>query len=304
MQPQGRTRADESRDDILARIANVSHGVVTRAELLDAGMSPTQIRVRLERGSLLQEYRGVYRVGHRAPSLEARYLAAVRAGGAGALLRGTAAAKLLSLVKGAAPPPQVMSRTERRVPGVVTLRSRGLDRLDGAVWRGVPVTSVARTLVDLAAVLDPASLARACHEAGVLHGTTPSQVHAVMARLSARPGAASLRAVLDGDVQVTLSQLEGAFVALLTVEGFELPTMNRPAGGRRVDCRWPRRKLTVELDGYRFHSSRHAWELDRRREREARARGDEFRRYTYGDVLEDPRLMLAEIRELLPRAAS
>lgn len=304
MQPQVRTPADESRDDILARIASLNHGVVTRAELLDAGMSATQIRVRLERGSLLHEYRGVYRVGHRAPSLEAWYLAAVRAGGDGALLCGTAAAKLLGLVKGTAPPPQVMSRTERRVPGVVTRRSRRLDRLDAAEWRGVPVTSVARTVVDLAAVLDSAGLARACHEAGVLHGTTPSQVQAVMARLSARPGAASLRAVLDGDVPVTLSRLEVAFVALLTRECLELPTMNRPAGGRRVDCRWPGRRITIELDGYRFHSSRHAWELDRRREREARARGDEFRRYTYGDVLEDPRLMLAELRKLLPRIAS
>jgi hypothetical protein len=66
-----------------------------------------------------------------------------------------------------------------------------------------------------------------------------------------------------------------------------------------VDCRWPARALTVELDSYRFHSSRHAWEQDRRREREARARGDEFRRYTYGDVLENPQPMMAELRPLL-----
>ncbi|MEA2352369.1 MAG: hypothetical protein QOJ14_783, partial [Thermoleophilaceae bacterium] len=63
--------------------------------------------------------------------------------------------------------------------------------------------------------------------------------------------------------------------------------------------------LTVELDGYRYHHSRHAWEQDRRRAREARARGDEFRRYTYGDVLEDPSYMLSELRALLasPRPA-
>ncbi len=65
-----------------------------------------------------------------------------------------------------------------------------------------------------------------------------------------------------------------------------------------MDARWPDIRLTVELDGYRYHSSRHAWEQDRRREREARSRGDEFRRYTYGDVLEDPGLMLAELRAL------
>jgi hypothetical protein len=59
-------------------------------------------------------------------------------------------------------------------------------------------------------------------------------------------------------------------------------------------------RLTVELDSYRYHQSRHAWEQDRRREREAHARGDQLRRYTYGDVFEDPKLMLAELRVLLP----
>jgi very-short-patch-repair endonuclease len=71
------------------------------------------------------------------------------------------------------------------------------------------------------------------------------------------------------------------------------------ASGRRVDCRWAEFRLTVELDSYRYHGSRHAWEQDRRREREAHARGDAFRRYTYGDVLEDPRYVLAELPNLL-----
>jgi hypothetical protein len=70
-----------------------------------------------------------------------------------------------------------------------------------------------------------------------------------------------------------------------------------------VDCRWPEQRLTVELDSYRYHGSRRAWEQDRAREREARARGDEFRRYTYGDVEEEPRLMLADLQELLQRPA-
>ena len=78
-----------------------------------------------------------------------------------------------------------------------------------------------------------------------------------------------------------------------------LPITNRPAGGRRVDCRWPDRRLTVELDSYRYHRSPHSWEQDRRREREAHARGDAFRRYTYGDVFEDPQQMLRELRALL-----
>ena len=121
------------------------------------------------------------------------------------------------------------------------------------------------------------------------HRTTPAKVEAILARCPNAPGAGKLRRVLRGDAQVTLSKLESAFLALLRGEGLPLPRTNRPAGGRRVDCRWPEHRLTVELDSYRYHHSRHAWEQDRRREREAHARGDDFRRYTYGDVLEDPR---------------
>ena len=146
------------------------------------------------------------------------------------------------------------------------------------------------------------ALARACHEAGVRYGTTPRDVDAVLDRRPDSPGAGQLREVLRGDHRVTLSKLEATFLERLRAAGLALPVTNRPAGGRRIDCRWPALRLTVDLDSYRYHHSRHAWEQDRRREREAHARGDEFRRYTYGDVLEHPRLMLQELRKLLPSA--
>ncbi len=295
MAHQGRTVAQ-----VAAQIAEHSHGVVTRVELRGAGVTVAQINRRLRAGELLQEHRGVYRVGHRAPSTDARYMAAVRACGEGALLCGRAAAYLLGLLRGgAAPPPEVMAPTERRIEGVKTHRSRRMDRRDGLKWKSIPVTTVARTVVDLAAELALDDLARACHEAGVRHRTTPADVEAVLARRPRQPGAAKLRTVLRGDVPVTLSVLEARFLARLREADLPLPVTNRPAGGRRVDCRWPGHRLTVELDSYRYHASRHAWEQDRRREREARARGDEFRRYTYGDVFERPGPMLAELRGLL-----
>ena len=123
----------------------------------------------------------------------------------------------------------------------------------------------------------------------------------MLARAPSSPGAGKLRRILRGDVRVTLSRLEARFLARLGDARLPLPETNRPASGRRVDCRWPERRLTVELDGYRYHHSRHAWEQDRRREREARARGDEFRRYTYGDVFEAPEAMLDELRGVLSR---
>jgi hypothetical protein len=283
----------------VAFIAARTHGVVTRTALLRAGMTRHEINGRLGKGSLLREYKGVYRVGHRAPSIEARYLAAVRACGEGAVLSGRAAGHLLGLLKGAAPPPEVTTRIERRIKGIKSRRSRQIDPADMTSFKAIPVTTVPRTLVDLAATLDPENLARACHEAGVRHRTTPAQVESVLARRPTARGAAKLRNVLRGDTQVTLSKLERRFLEILRENGLELPQTNKAAGGRRVDCRWPQRHLTVELDSYRYHGSRHTWELDRRREREAHAREDDLRRYTYGDVFDDPRAMMSELRGLL-----
>jgi hypothetical protein len=283
----------------IAGIASRAHGVVTRAELVAAGVTLAEIRSDLGTGALLREYPGVYRVGHRAPSVEARYVAAVKACGERALLSGPAAAYLFGLLKGPAPPPHVTTRTERKVKGIEIRRSPAICDKDATKWRGIPVTTVPRVLVDLAQRLSFDALARACHEAGVRYGTTPAQVEAVFKRSAKTKGARKLRAVLRGDIPVTLSQLEKRFLALLREHGLPLPITNRPAGASRVDCRWPDRRLTVELDSYRYHASRHAWEADRRREREAYARGDDFRRYTYGDVYEDPRALLAELIALL-----
>lgn len=280
-------------------IARRQHGVVTREQLLIAGVTDAQIRRRLRNAGLIQVHRGVYRVGHGAPSVLATYMSAVLACGEGAVLSGRSAAHLLGLTKRSALPPEVAARTNRRVEGVTYRRVRLFDPRDATTWTRIPVTTVPRTLVDLAAVLRVEDLARACHEAGVLHWTTPRQVEAALARRPNSPGAAKLRRVLRGEERVTLSKLERTFLALLTREGFPLPQTNRVAGEHRVDCRWSEHGLTVELDSYRYHGSRHAWEQDRKRERAAYARGDQFRRYTYGDVFEDTVPMLAELRELL-----
>jgi hypothetical protein len=285
-------------DEILGRIARRQHGVVTRAQLLAAAVSDKEIKRRLERKALLRVHRGVYRVGHKAPSIEARYHAAVLACGEGAVLSGLAAAYLWGLIKGSAPPPEVTTPKDRTIKGVRTRRARR-RQTEQTTRHGIPITTVPRTLVDVSSVLRLADLARACHEAGALHQTTPRQVEAVLGNRPNTAGAKQLRKVMYGDVHVTLSALERGFLKRLRGAGLPEPVMNRKAGQRRVDCRWPRHRLTVELDSYRYHSSRHAWELDRRREREARARGDEFRRYTYADVFDLPEQMLGELRRLL-----
>src|SRR5215212_2306006 len=164
-------------DRIAAAIAARQHGVVAREQLLAAGISARCIEKRLDKGSLIRVYPGVYRVGHVAPSVDAEYMAAVLACGEGALLAGRASAQLLGLLHATPPPePEVTAQTERRIPGITTHRSRTTDARDAATWKAIPVTSPARTLVDLAAVVYTAQLARAVHEAGIRHGTTPEDV--------------------------------------------------------------------------------------------------------------------------------
>lgn len=291
-------------EGILARLAGRAHGVVSRPELLDAGVSKGEIEHRIRIGALIRQHRGVYRVGHGAPSVEATYLAAVRACGVGAVLSGLAAAYLLGLIKGRPPKPEVTAPNDREVDGLRTTRARRAP-IETTHVRGIPVTAVARTLVDIAGRLSDDELARACHEAGVRYRTTPRHVQAVLARRPRSPGAGTLRRIMAGEIKVSLSELERRFLQLLREIGLPLPVTNRPAGGRRVDCRWPEHALTVELDSYRFHNTRYAWEQDRRREREARARGDEFRRYTHDDVFESPGPMLQELTARLagPRHA-
>ncbi|MET0510540.1 MAG: type IV toxin-antitoxin system AbiEi family antitoxin domain-containing protein [Thermoleophilaceae bacterium] len=103
-------------------MATRAPGVVTRTELLAGGITPGEIKRRLRTGALIPVYRGVYRVGHRAPGLESDYMAAVRAYGDGAVLGGRAAGDLLYLLRGRPPAPEVIAPTERRVKGVTIRR--------------------------------------------------------------------------------------------------------------------------------------------------------------------------------------
>jgi very-short-patch-repair endonuclease len=284
----------------IARLARWAHGVVTREELLEAGLSAGQIKRLLRSGALIPIHRGVYRVGHAAPSTEATYMAAVKAAGRGALLYGRAAAWVLGIVKGKPPPPEVLTASHPRITGVRVHRTRRIHRNDRGLWRGIPVTSAARTFVDLAPELAADELARAFHEAGIRHHITPDHVEEVLSRRPTSPDAAKVRAVTSGEENVVLSRLEAKFLSDLRATGErQLPVTNQPAGTKRVDCQWPELGLIIELDSYRYHRSRHAWEQDRRRERDARRRGEELHRFKHDDVFLRGPETAAEARRLI-----
>jgi hypothetical protein len=295
----GMRTQSRSAEHQVARIAARQHGVVTFRQLRGSGLTASAVHRRVAKGLLHRVHRGVYRVGHLAPSTEALYMAAVLACGNGAVLGGAPAAFLYGVIKGQTPSPEIVAPRDLCVSGITTRRVRRLDPRDITVYRRIRITTVPRTVVDLAACLALDDLARTCHEAEVRFGIRAAAVYATLARKPNAPGAWKLHEVFHGQARVTLSVLERRFLDLVGSAALPLPATNRRVDGRYVDCRWPERRLTVELDSYRYHHTRHAWEQDRRRERQARARGDEFRRYTYGDVSEDAELVVRELEPLL-----
>ena len=267
---------------------------MTRAQLLGAGIDTHRIRRWVADGRLFRVHVGVYSIGRPVATLRGNYIAAVLACGLGAVLSHWAAAKLLRLLKfRRVPPPEVTVPTlaGRARPGIKVHRVAELHPLD-TMWVGsIRTTSVPRTLLDLAPSLSLAQLSRACHEAWIQHDTTPAQVVACIERNPGKPGAQRLRRALGTDV--TLSELEDGFLALLRRHGLPLPRTNIDLDGDKVDCHWPHNGLTVELQSYRFHGSRHAFEADI-----SRRRRSSHVAFSYGDVFERGE---ATVRELAPR---
>ena len=148
--------------------------MVARRHLLAAGVTERMIERRLENGALILEHPGVYRVGHAAPSAATSYVAAVLACGDDAKLSGLPGAWLWSLISGKPPPPEVSAPIKRNVSGIRTRRRR-LHPQECTLHRGIPITSVPLTLLDITPSLPQFELGRACHEAGVKYRTTPAQ---------------------------------------------------------------------------------------------------------------------------------
>ena len=182
-------------------------------------------------------------------------------------------------------------RFGRRRPGIVIHRSR-LHPLDVSELDGVPITILPRVLLDLAPRTQPAELSRMCHEAWVHHGTSPRQIEACILRNPGKPRADRLRLAMGSDV--TLSDLESAFVELLRDHGLPPARTNIDVRGDKVDCHWPSLGITVELLSFRFHGSRHAFEAD-----VARRRRSNHHAFTWGDVFERRSRTATELASLL-----
>lgn len=187
---------------IAVAIADRQHGRISHEQLLAVGVDRRRVERWLRDGRLRRVHKGVYAIGHAAPSIDGDYMAAALAGGPGAALSHRAAAHKLGLVRRAPPQPEITVPTlsHRRRPGIVIHRVPMLDQLDVATFDAIPITIVPRVLIDMAPSTTPAELARLCHEAWIKHRTTPDQIERCIARNPTKHGIRKLRRALGTDV--------------------------------------------------------------------------------------------------------
>jgi very-short-patch-repair endonuclease len=289
-------------DERIAGLADRDHGIVDVEGLRSLGASRTQIGRRLDAMRFVRLHRGVYAVGHRRLTKEGWWLAAVRAIGPGAVLSHVHAAAMFDLrpAPGGRINVTVVSSGRRPRKGIRVHSVRELPAGHVTVRNGIPVTTVARTLADLAGTVEQPQLARAVEAADALQLLDVPSVHAVSA---GRPGANRLRRLLEEDPPHTRSDFEAAFNELCDRYGLPRPAMNTQFHGYEVDCVWLDHNLVVELDSYRFHRSRAAFERDRERDAELHALGVATLRFTYRQVTTRHRWVATKLRpSLAPRS--
>lgn len=174
---------------------------------------------------------------------------------------------------------------ERRRPGIRIHRRPGLEPTDVATRHGIPVTSPARTLLDLAARLAPQALERAIDAADKLDVIDPESLRASLDRRSGQPGAPALRRVLDrATFRLTDSELERAFLRLVARAGLPPPLTGVRVNGYKVDFLWPALGLVVETDGLRYHRTPAQQARDRMRDQAHSATGLTPLRFSHAQV--------------------
>jgi Transcriptional regulator, AbiEi antitoxin/Protein of unknown function (DUF559) len=283
----------------VARLAARQWGVLSARELRMCGMSRDAVKVRARNGQLHPLYRGVYAVGHANITQEGRFLAAVKACGPTAVLSHFAAAALYGLVRWDDRYPEVSTRSERRHRGIRVHRSSLLDVRDLTRHQGIPVTTPARTLIDLAATFEYRALRRTVREAQ-RSLVTVGQILATLERLGPRPGIGKLRRILATGHAPTRSELEDATLDLILKAGFERPDVNKPIwlDGRRLipDFRWPAQRLIIEADGAEWHEDRLTREDDAEKQAILEAHGERVVRVTWSQVIRQPAQTRKRIR--------
>ncbi len=273
---------DATRPDIrLALLASEQWGVVDIADLRRCGLDKHAVARRVRAGRLHPIHKRVFAVGHTNLPQQARILASVKACGPDAYASRSASGELskqIVLLGDRRPDVLVLGATTRRHPEIRVHRTTRLDPRDVTRIQGIPATTVARTLVDLAADLTYEQLRRATREAQAQRLVALPQLVETLARLRPCRGAVNLARIVATGPAPTRSELEDVVLDLMLRGGLEHPDVNVPihAGGRRIvpDFRWPEQRLVVEADGARFHDGEIAREDDVERQALLEAAGE------------------------------
>lgn len=276
-------------DVVIAALAARQHGVVAVRQLVACGLGDRGARHRLASGRLHRLHPGVYAVGHADVSLDGRRIAAVLAGGEGAVLSRFSAASAWGILNDDGRRFDVVApgRSGGRIADarVVDLRrTRRLPEEDVGVLRGIPITTVGRTLLDLAGCAGERVVRRAVHEAEVLRLLDVEAVVATIDRNPGRRGTRKLRSAL-GISAPEPSGISALFLALCADHGLPTPRMGVYVdGGDRlyeVDALFEAERLIVELDGRQVHDTARNFQTDRRRDSVLAARDFQTLRYTW-----------------------
>jgi hypothetical protein len=291
-------------DRAVAELAERQHGIVTHAQVASLGVGRGAIEWRLARGRLHRIHAGVYAVGHTVLTDEGRWMAAVLAGGAGAVLSHRTAAAHWGIR-----PPQsreinVTTPRQRRPRRGVRFYQSYLPTDEATVHDGIPVTTVPRTLFDLAAALSPGQLARAVNEAEIRRLWDRLSLQDLLNRHPRRPGAAKIRKLLAHPGGAgTRNDLEDHFLELVQGAGLPPPVTNVAvhlgACSIEPDCAWATARLIVELDGRESHGTSAAFESDRARDRELTACGWRVIRVTWRQLREEREELARDLRSAL-----
>jgi very-short-patch-repair endonuclease len=294
-----------SPQDRIAQIAELQRGRVARRQLVAAGIGASTVQWLVAQHRLIPCLRGVFAVGHTAPVEFDREVEALLAVRPGAALSHWSAAGLLGLcAPGATVEVVVPDARSSRMPGIQVHRSRVLESRDVWIRKGLPVTSPSRTLLDIAVSATARQLELA-FDRGIADGALrPSHVADLLARAGGHRGRARLAALLDHERDastMTASELEERLLALIRQAGLPEPKVNFPFGQWKLDFYWPAARFAVEVDSFKYHSSRYRFERDRRKDNALRRADIEVMRIVRRDILERSHALIADITRALAR---
>jgi very-short-patch-repair endonuclease len=268
-------------------LVRAQYWVIARRQLLHLGFTPAAIRHRIAIGRLHPIHEGVYAVGRRDLADEGRFMAAVLRCGRSSFLSHRSATALWGIEDAHGGPIHISGPPSlaARPNGIAVHRRTGLREHDIVRHKGIPVTSPALTIVDLAAHASSTRLEAAINAADKLDRIDPDSLRRAVDALPRRPGRAQVRKLLDRRTFVlTDSELERNFLPSARRAGLPPPLTQQRLNGFRVDFLWPDLGLVVETDGLRYHRTPSEQAKDRLRDQAHTAAGLTPLRFTHAQI--------------------